>query len=110
MKAYYYYDKAQKELKKALTNAYPDMRSTVSTSKDIEEINSFFEESKKMEYNDFLDIYNERYGNIIKQYRENQKVKAIITIKVAAILYIITFILGVIGVIVYLAQSSGSSY
>jgi len=102
MKAYYYYDKAQIELKKALKHAYPDIKNNAATAKDIEEINSFFEGSKKIEYNDFLDLYNERYGNIIMQYRENKKIKSITIIKIAAILNIITFIIGIIGVIAYI--------
>ena len=89
------------ELISALKIANP-LESILNPEKD--EILKFFEDNKEVDYNTFLTLFKEKYGNIIKQYRESQKIKAIKTIKVAAILYIITFILGVIGFIVYLVQ------
>ena len=89
------------ELISALKVTEP-LESILSPEKD--KIFKFFEDNKEVDYNTFLTLYKEKYGNIIKQYRQTQKVKAIKTIKFAAILYIITFILGVIGAIVYLAQ------
>ena len=110
MKAFNYYDNLFAELLKAVKGSYPDGALQSALDSDINDIKAFFNEKKHLEYSDFLVSFKEKYGNIIKQYREAQKVKAIKTIKVAAILYIITFILGVIGVIVYLLQSTSSGY
>ncbi|MFA6335081.1 MAG: hypothetical protein WCX48_05915 [Bacteroidales bacterium] len=120
MKASKFYYKDKVELLSALENG-KDTRDT-STKEEQDSIEAFFEESKEMDYNTFLTQYNEKYGNIIKQYRETQKMKTMKvlysalnpygddwemimkTIKVlygVAILYIITVVIGVIAGIVY---------
>lgn len=107
MIAFNYYDKEQEELLSALESALVNRRINEQNRKDIQD---FFTESKKMEYNEFLIIYDEKYGKIIKQYREREKVQTMKILYYAAILYIITFILGIIGVILFLANSTCSGY
>lgn len=74
------------------------------TKEENNEIKNFFIENKEMDYNSFLSLYNEKYGEIIKNYREYLKLKTLKIIKIAAILYIITLILGLIGVIYYISN------
>jgi hypothetical protein len=92
--------------KDELANAIRSLRASIETSvlPDLEQIDEFFKESANKDYTDFLVDYKLKYGIIIEHYRERNKVIAINIIKTAAILYIITFILGVIGVIVYFAS------
>ncbi len=100
MRAYDYNSKEFTELIDALRIA----SSTESVSGSVREsIHSFFSENKDIDYNDFLVLYNEKYGNIIKQYREYQKLKAIKKIRFAASLYIVTFFMGlIIGILWYI--------
>lgn len=74
------------------------------TKEENNEIKNFFIENKEVDYNTFLILYNEKYGEIIKNYREYLKLKTLKIIKIAAILYIITLILGLIGVIYYFSN------
>lgn len=46
-----------------------------SNEEEEKEIEQFFEDSKELDYNDFLKLYNEKYGNIINQFRESQRIK-----------------------------------
>ena len=73
MKASKFYSKEKYELMSVL-NEIKDIGYT-STKEEVEEIEQFFEESKDMNYNTFLQKYKDRYGNIIDQYRESQKIK-----------------------------------
>jgi hypothetical protein len=84
-----------------LMNALRSTSVTESVPSNVRElIDIFFDENKEIDYNEFLTLYNEKYGNIINQYREHQKVQAIEKIRFAASLYIITFFIGlVIGII-----------
>lgn len=96
---------------KEIFSALRESSSTESLSEEVREsIMNFFDENKEVDYNTFLTLYDEKYGNIIKHYREYKKLKglnALKTIKVAAILYIITFIFGLIGALVYLVRIGG---
>lgn len=101
MKADDFNNKEYQEIFRALRKS----SSTESLTEEVREsIMNFFDENKEVDYNTFLVLYNEKYGEIIKQYRENNKLKTLTTLKIAAILYIITFILGLIGVLIFLAQ------
>jgi hypothetical protein len=91
MKADYFNQKEYEELISALNIANPTQR---ESSQDKEEILKFFENNKEVDYNTFLTLYKEKYGNIIKQYREKEKVKAIKKIRFAATLYTITIFVG----------------
>lgn len=73
MKAAKFFSKEKYELMSVL-DEIKDIGYT-STKDEVEEIEQFFDESKDMNYNDFLQKYKERYGNIIIQYRESQKLK-----------------------------------
>ena len=66
------------------------------TKEENDEIKNFFIENMEMDYNSFLALYNEKYGNIIKQYREKLKLKSIKKIGFAATLYTITFFVGIV--------------
>jgi|GEM_PF-3329739 len=72
MKADKFYSKEKYELMSVL---YESKDIGTSTKEEVEEIEQFFEDSKDMNYNDFLQKYKDRYGNIIDQYRESQKIK-----------------------------------
>lgn len=77
MKARFFFQNLKEETFKALksNNASPETQNDM-----YKEIQVFFKENMDIDYNAFISAYNEKYGNIIKQYRETQKVKAIITI------------------------------
>lgn len=84
--------------------ALRETSSTKSLSEEVREsIMNFFDENKEVDYNTFLILYNDKYGDIIKNYREYLKLKTLNIIKIAAILYIITFVLGVISLVAYFA-------
>lgn len=102
MKADIYNDKEIVELIEALRSS---SRSGSVPSEVLESIRSFLRENKETDYNDFLALYNEKYGNIINQYREHYKVKAIKSIRFAAVLYIITFFIGLVAAIIWLLPS-----
>lgn len=68
---------------------------------DLKDIKDFFNQNKDIEYNEFLDIYYQKYGKVLEQYREDIKLKSLITLKIAAIIIIITAIIsGIFGVII----------
>ncbi|MBE9488604.1 MAG: hypothetical protein IMY73_05400 [Bacteroidetes bacterium] len=69
---------------------------SVSRKQQKDEIKEFFNSSKDMDYNEFLELYNEKYGNIIKQYNERSKLRMLKTIKFSAVLLIISIVLSFI--------------
>lgn len=72
------------------------------TKEENDEIKNFFVENMEMDYNSFLALYNEKYGNIIHQYREKLKLKSISKLRFANLLYIITFFIAVISWFIWL--------
>ena len=99
MKADKFNQKEYDELIEALNST----SSTDSITKEESiEIKKFFVDNKEMDYNDFLKLYNEKYGNIINQYREKLKLKSISKLRFANLLYIITFFIAVISCFIWL--------
>lgn len=99
MKADKFNQKEYDELIEALNST----SSTDSITKEESiEIKKFFVDNKEMDYNSFLDLYNQKYGNIISQYREIIKLKSVKKLKIAAVLYIITFVLAVVSILIWL--------
>ncbi|HCT93711.1 MAG: hypothetical protein A2X19_06075 [Bacteroidetes bacterium GWE2_39_28] len=61
----------------------------------------FFKENAELEYNEFLTLYNEKYGNIIKQYRAILKAKTLKRIHFAATLFVISFFASLIAGVIW---------
>ena len=99
MKADKFNQKEYDELIEALNIA---SSSDCITKEEKEEIIQFFTENKELDYNSFLSLYNEKYGNIIKQYREKLKLKSIKKVGFAATLYTITFFVGIVVGLIWL--------
>ena len=124
MKASKFYSKEKYELISAL-DASKDISYT-SIKEEEDQIELFFESSKDLDYNVFLEKYNERYGNIIKQYRESQKLlllkslyqsnnpngefreltrKTLKTVYIASIVYIVSSIVAILFALNYFNQN-----
>jgi len=99
MKASKFYTKDQEEILSVINSAKENIETDIN--EEYDSVKQFFKEYGDVDYNTFLITYDEKYGQIIKQYRERQKIKSLKVIKIAAILYIITFGLGVMGVLIY---------
>jgi hypothetical protein len=68
---------------------------------DVSEIKTFFLENKETDYIEYLQKYNEKYGQIIKKGRDQKKLQCLSIIKNAALIQIITFLLVLILVTLY---------
>lgn len=92
MKADDFYEKDYVELMDALRIAY---KGDIVPYDVKESIKDFFKGNQEIEYNDFLKMFNEKYGNIVNQYREKQKLKSIRYIRFASNIYVVTFFLAI---------------
>lgn len=92
MKAIRYYSRDLKVLEDAI-----DVDTLSNEEK--EEIAAFFSEHQETNYNEFLMLFNERYGNIVAEYRKRKIVKILKHVNIAAIIFIVLFIISVICVI-----------
>ena len=83
MKAKYYNQK----LKEETLEAFKSDAITFEIQNNIYlDIKTFFNDNMDLDYNAFLSAYNEKYGNIIKLHRENQKLK---TMKIIILKFIL---------------------
>lgn len=124
MKASKFFYKEKSELLSALDEA-KDIGYT-STEEEEQQIELFFESSKDLDYNIFLEKYNQRYGNIIRQYRESQKLlyirsiyksinpngedrtlsrKTYKVVYIASIVYLITSVVAFFTALYFLSQN-----
>ena len=87
MKAKYYYQKLKAETYEALKSD----AITFEIQKNIYlDIKTFFNDNMDLDYNAFLSAYNEKYGNIIKLHRENQKLKTMKIMYICGIIFIVS--------------------
>lgn len=93
MKSKYYFQKLREETYKVLTS---DVVTSEIQSTIYDDIKVFFEDNKEVDYNIFLSAYNEKYGNIIKLYRENQKLKTMKIMYICGIIFLISVALSLI--------------
>lgn len=99
MKADDFNSKEFLELMEALLATSPNY-SIQSDQRDL--ISNFFTENAELEYNDFLTLYYEKYGNILKQYRATLKVKALKRVHFAATLFIVSFFAGLVSAFIWI--------
>lgn len=99
-KNYYYTDLEEaKKIIKTTINSYDN-------DKSLNELEDFFTENAELTYEEFYSLFNNKYGWLIKNYRERKKTESLNTIKIAATIQIIAFVFSIIYLFFYLVANA----